>query len=102
MAPPRREIFAAWRSSKMQISCLTIDTALDRSEAGEQANDGTVYREVKNHVITDKFGDSGHYTGRVREDDDGKGNKMCEPDGYGAMSYNNGAFYIGTWKAGHW
>ena len=101
-APPRREIFAAWRSSKMQISCLTIDTALDQSEAGEQANDGTVHREVKNHVITDKFGDSGHFTGRVREDNDGKGNKICEPDGYGAMSYNNGAFYIGTWKAGHW
>ena len=65
----------------MQLSSLTLDTALPSSESG------TVLREVTNHPVTDKCNERGTYTGTVNEND--------YPDGVGTMTYNSGAFYRG-------
>ena len=78
----KREIFISGGSSRLQLSSLTLDTALPSSDAG------SVLREVTNSTLTDKCNERGKYTGTVNEND--------EPDGYGTMTYSNGAFYKGT------
>jgi hypothetical protein len=47
---------------------------------------------VKQMPFTDQFGDFGYYTGQV--DDEGR------PNGKGAVKYENGVFYEGTWVDG--
>lgn len=54
--------------------------------------DRHVNNVVKDMPFTDRFGDSGIYTGQVN--DNGR------PDGKGSMKYNNGIFYEGTWTDG--
>ena len=75
-------------SARMQISTLTLDTALPSADAG------SVLQEVNNRSLIDKCKERGSYTGTISEADD--------PDGYGTMIYNSGAFYKGQWKEGHW
>lgn len=75
-------------SSQVELSCLTLDTALPSSDAG------SIVREVNNYPITDKCNERGTYTGTISEND--------APDGYGTMTYDSGAFYRGGWKDGHW
>ena len=84
----KREIVVSGESSRMQISTLTLDTALPSADAG------SVLQEVNNKSITDKCKERGTYTGTVNEGE--------EPDGFGTMIYNSGAFYKGHWKEGHW
>jgi len=86
-APPRREIFAK-NDSKFQISTLTIDTALlSENEPANQQYDraalsATMYLEVTNFPVTDKFGDKGIYTGTLREEEikDSNGNAIYAAD----------------------
>jgi len=47
---------------------------------------------VKQMPFRDKFGDHGTYTGQVNEEG--------RPEGKGAMKYENGVFYEGTWTDG--
>lgn len=111
-APPRREIFATG-NSKLQISCLTIDTALvnNDSEHHMHANGAMNYREVNSFPVTDKFGDRGVYTGTLREaevEEEGETrasktkNLSLIPHGTGTMKYEEGRFYEGQWRDGHW
>lgn len=72
----------------MQISTLTLDTALP------SADTGTLLCEVTNQSLVDKINERGTYTGTI--------NELDEPEGVGTMIYNNGAFYKGQWKEGHW
>jgi len=81
-------IGAGEESARMQISTLTLDTALPSADAG------SVLQEVNNQSLIDRCQERGTYTGTVSE--------MDEPNGYGTMIYNNGAFYKGQWKQGHW
>ncbi|KAL7495046.1 hypothetical protein ACHAWT_003799 [Skeletonema menzelii] len=55
-------------------------------------DDRKVNNVVKDMPFTDRFGDSGIYTGQVNENG--------RPDGKGSMKYNNGIFYEGTWTDG--
>lgn len=109
-APPRREIFASG-GSKLQISCLTIDTALISSGDGEGNGSGVKYGEVANMSVTDKFGDKGNYTGTLREEEMENEDKtpgapkkrvVGIPHGTGTMKYEGGRFYKGEWRDGHW
>lgn len=109
-APPRREIFASG-GSKLQISCLTIDTALISSGDGEGNGSGVKYGEVANMSVTDKFGDRGNYTGTLREEEmenedatpgAPKKRVIGIPHGTGTMKYEGGRFYKGEWRDGHW
>lgn len=86
MMNSKREIVVG--DSIKQISTLTLDTALPSADAG------SVLQEVTHQTITDKCKERGTYTGTVNENE--------EPDGYGTMIYNSGAFYKGNWKEGHW
>ena len=88
MINSKREIVITGESSRMQLSTLTLDTALPSADAG------SVLEEVTHQTITDKCKERGTYTGTVNENE--------EPDGYGTMIYNSGAFYKGHWKEGHW
>ena len=81
-------IHGTGESERMKISTLTLDTALPSADAG------SVLLEVTNQSLIDKCRERGSYTGTISEGD--------EPDGYGTMIYNNGAFYKGQWKDGHW
>ena len=86
----RREILIpqTGESQRMQISTLTLDTALP------SADTGTLLCEVTNQSLVDKINERGTYTGTI--------NELDEPEGVGTMIYNNGAFYKGQWKEGHW
>ena len=84
----KRDILINGESERMKISTLTLDTALPSADAG------SVLLEVTNQSLIDKCKERGSYTGTISESD--------EPDGYGTMIYNNGAFYKGQWKDGHW
>ena len=116
-APPRREIFATGES-KIQISCLTIDTSLlSENEPAKPKYEKTapvVYREVTNFPLTDKFGDKGIYSGTLREADGvAKDPQAKQIDnetppmagiahGGGTMKYEGGRYYRGEWRDGHW
>jgi hypothetical protein len=88
LANSKREILVGGESARMQISTLTLDTALPSADAG------SVLQEVNSKSITDKCQERGTYTGTCNERE--------EPDGFGTMIYNSGAFYKGHWKEGHW
>ena len=116
-APPRREIFATGQS-KIQISCLTIDTSLlSENEPAKPKYEKTapiVYREVTNFPLIDKFGDKGIYSGTLREadgivkhtqekqTDNGPPPVAGIAHGGGTMKYEGGRYYRGEWRDGHW